>query len=78
MLKAVYKKAEEKFGYSKLQLTAVGYGEARPVVPNRDANGVAIPANQSQNRRVVVKLIRKSESMMGKEEALPITEESHP
>lgn len=45
-------------GFSKDRVTAVGYGEARPMVPNRDANGVAIPTNQAQNRRVVIKLMK--------------------
>jgi chemotaxis protein MotB len=43
-------------GFAKDKLTAVGYGETRPVVPNRDPSGVPIPANRSQNRRVVIKL----------------------
>ena len=45
-------------GFKKEQLTAVGYGEARAIVPNRDAAGVAISLNQSQNRRVVIKLLK--------------------
>lgn len=38
------------------RLRAVGYGEAVPKVPNRDANGTPIPDNQAQNRRVVIRL----------------------
>lgn len=45
-------------GFKKESMTAVGYGEARPIVPNRDEAGNAIPANQSQNRRVVIKIIK--------------------
>jgi chemotaxis protein MotB len=45
-----------KNGFSQDRLTAVGYGEARPLVPNRDEQGNPIPENQSQNRRVVIKL----------------------
>lgn len=45
-------------GFKKEKMTAIGYGDARPLVPNRDANGVAIPINQSQNRRVVMKLLK--------------------
>ena len=62
----------EGFGYEKKQLTAVGYGESRPLVPNRDANGVANPINQAQNRRVVLKILKKSENMIGKEDATPV------
>ena len=45
-------------GFKKESMTAVGYGEARPIVPNRDEAGNPIPANQSQNRRVVIKIIK--------------------
>lgn len=31
-------------------------GEQEPLVPNRDANGVPIPKNQRQNRRVTVRI----------------------
>ena len=53
-------------GLPTSNLTAVGYGDAHPVVPNRDANGTGIPENQSQNRRVVIKLVRHEEPMMMK------------
>ncbi|MGA2026064.1 MAG: OmpA family protein [Syntrophobacteraceae bacterium] len=38
------------------KLRAAGYADTFPKVPNRDANGRAIPENQAQNRRVVIKL----------------------
>ena len=38
------------------KLRAEGYAETNPKVPNRDAAGKAVPANQAQNRRVVIKL----------------------
>jgi flagellar motor protein MotB len=38
------------------RLRAVGYADTEPKVPNRDAAGNPIPANQAQNRRVVIKL----------------------
>lgn len=46
-------------GFEKSQLTAIGYGETRPLLPNRDEHGAALPQNQSQNRRVVIKMIKK-------------------
>ncbi len=46
-------------GFDKLHLTAIGYGDTRPLLPNRDDNGVPILANQSQNRRVIIKMIKK-------------------
>jgi chemotaxis protein MotB len=61
----------EAAGFPKQFLTAVGYADARPVVPNRDAEGNAIPANQSQNRRVVIKLLKKAVSSLGVEVPAP-------
>ena len=59
----------EKRGFARSQLTAVGYADARPVVPNRDPAGNPIPANQSQNRRVVIRIMKDSGSLAGAEEA---------
>jgi chemotaxis protein MotB len=38
------------------RLRAAGYADTFPIVPNRSAQGKAIPANQARNRRVVIKL----------------------
>ncbi len=38
------------------RLRAVGFADSNPKVPNRDENGEAIPQNQAQNRRVVIRL----------------------
>jgi chemotaxis protein MotB len=38
------------------KLRAAGYADTFPKVANRDANGMAIPENQAQNRRVVIRL----------------------
>jgi chemotaxis protein MotB len=57
--------AFENNGFKKSALTALGYGETRPIVPNRDADGTSIPANQSQNRRVVIKLIKQEKTSLG-------------
>lgn len=46
------------------RLTAVGYGEARPLVPNRDASGVAIGENQAQNRRVIIRARRHADPVI--------------
>ena len=53
-----------KGGFQKEKMTAVGYGEARPIVKNRDGKGNPIPLNQSQNRRVVIKLSKNSEGAL--------------
>jgi chemotaxis protein MotB len=38
------------------KLRAAGYADTFPKVPNRDSNGKAIPVNQAENRRVIIKL----------------------
>jgi chemotaxis protein MotB len=43
-------------GIAAQKLRASGYADTFPKVPNRDASGRAIPENQAQNRRVVIKL----------------------
>jgi len=50
-------------GIPAQRLRAAGYADTFPVVPNRTANGNAIPENQARNRRVVIKLekIEKAE-----------------
>jgi flagellar motor protein MotB len=39
-----------------IKLRAAGYADTFPKAPNRDSNGRTIPANQVENRRVVIKL----------------------
>jgi chemotaxis protein MotB len=50
-------------GVSAQKLRAAGYADTFPKLPNRDTKGNAIPENQAQNRRVVIKLekIEKAE-----------------
>jgi chemotaxis protein MotB len=45
------------------RLRAAGYADTFPKAPNRDEHGNALPENQTQNRRVVIKLekIERSE-----------------
>ena len=43
-------------GMQPQRLRAAGYADTFPKVPNRDAQGNALPDNQAQNRRVVIKL----------------------
>lgn len=38
------------------RLRAAGYADTFPKVPNRDESGKPIPANQAQNRRVIIRL----------------------
>ncbi len=50
--------AFERAGFDKATMEAVGYADARPVAPNRDASGNPLPGNRNQNRRVVIKLLK--------------------
>lgn len=43
-------------GIAPQKLRAAGYADTFPKVPNRDADGMPLPDNQAQNRRVVIKL----------------------
>lgn len=45
-----------KDGLAPQRLRAAGYADTMPKLPNRDAQGKALPANQAHNRRVVIKL----------------------
>jgi chemotaxis protein MotB len=48
----------ESLGFDRKRLTAIGYSDTRPIMPNRDDAGGAIPLNQSQNRRVVLRVLK--------------------
>ncbi|SOE01185.1 flagellar motor protein MotB [Caenispirillum bisanense] len=43
-------------GIAPERMEAIGYADTRPKVPNRDAYGDPLPANQEVNRRVVVRV----------------------
>lgn len=43
-------------GFRNEQMTIYGWGDTKPEVPNTDAAGVGIPANQAINRRVILKI----------------------
>jgi len=45
-------------GVHPFQLKAIGLADSHPKAPNRDQLGVAIPANQAKNRRVVIRLVQ--------------------
>ncbi len=47
----------EYFGFPPKDLKVLGLGSSKPLVPNEDANGVAIPENQNMNRRVIIKVL---------------------
>ena len=39
-----------------IKMSAAGYADQKPKVPNRDADGNAIPENQSTNRRTAIRI----------------------
>jgi chemotaxis protein MotB len=47
----------EEAGFVKEKLKVVGYGDSRPLVPNRTRSGAAIEENLSKNRRIVLRVI---------------------
>jgi chemotaxis protein MotB len=50
------------FGFDPKNLRAIGLADTHPVLPNREeTSGVPLPENQSQNRRVVIKILPKFE-----------------
>ncbi len=51
----------EQGGFERTHLRAMGYADTLPVVPNRDKADTPIVDNQSQNRRVVIKLLQSAE-----------------
>lgn len=53
----------ETQGFDRSKLTYTGYGDTRPVVPNRTPAGEAIPDNQSKNRRVVIRILKGDSSL---------------
>ncbi|NDF15643.1 hypothetical protein EB061_10025 [bacterium] len=57
----------EEAGFLKEKLKVVGYGDSRPLVPNRTRSGIAIDSNLSKNRRIVLRVISegKSETLRG-------------
>jgi chemotaxis protein MotB len=52
-------------GIPAARLRAAGYADTFPKAPNRDAAGNAIPENQAQNRRVVIKLEKIEKAELG-------------
>lgn len=45
-------------GFNPDRIKAIGWGDRRPVAPNEDRNGAQLLENQSQNRRVVIKIVK--------------------
>jgi chemotaxis protein MotB len=50
---------ENSFNPDKIK--AIGYGDRRPILPNIADNGAYIVENQSQNRRVVIQILKNFE-----------------
>lgn len=48
----------ESFAFDRAKMMVVGWGETRPLVPNKDPNGSPNSENQSQNRRVSIKVLK--------------------
>jgi len=48
----------QPYGIAANRMSATGYADTQPKVPNRDANGLPIQENQLANRRVVIRVNR--------------------
>jgi chemotaxis protein MotB len=49
----------ENKGFSGSDLRPIGLADKEPLLPNRSVSGEAIPLNQAENRRIVIRLQRK-------------------
>jgi chemotaxis protein MotB len=47
----------EFFGFDPQKLVPVGLGDTKPLVPNEDDKGRALPENQRLNRRIIIKVL---------------------
>ncbi len=52
---SVVRMLEEK-GFPRSDLRPLGLADTEPLAPNRDPSGVAIPENQTGNRRIVIRI----------------------
>jgi chemotaxis protein MotB len=50
----------ETKGFKREDMTPLGLADTRPLLPNRTPLGEAVPANQAENRRIVIRLQRSS------------------
>ena len=50
----------QKYGVEENRLRATGYAHTQPKVPNRDASGVPIHENRITNRRVVIRINKRT------------------
>ena len=41
---------------AKTRTVLMGYGDVKPLFPNRDESGRILPANQARNRRVTIRI----------------------
>lgn len=48
----------ETFEFKKENMMTIGWGETRPIKPNNEPNGSVNEANRSENRRVVIKVLK--------------------
>lgn len=55
----------ENVGINSSDLRPVGLASVEPMFPNRDKNGLPIPRNQAENRRIVVRIKRKLPPRLG-------------
>ncbi|MBL7543702.1 MAG: flagellar motor protein MotB [Bdellovibrionaceae bacterium] len=52
----------EDNGFSKKQLTIIGWGETRPIVSNENSDGTPNLENRTKNRRVMIRVYKEFEN----------------
>lgn len=56
-------------GLSRKNLRPIGLADTEPISPNRDAAGLPIPANQAENRRIVIRVQKQLPKRLGEAKA---------
>ncbi|MCB0415303.1 MAG: flagellar motor protein MotB [Bdellovibrionales bacterium] len=49
----------EEYGFKRDQILTIGWGETRPLYPNKNDQGAPIAENKAKNRRVILKIMNK-------------------
>ncbi len=53
----------EESGFDRSKLKPLGWADTKPLVPNKTPDGSSITANQAQNRRVVIRVLKGTEHL---------------
>lgn len=68
----------EDNGFSKKQLTIIGWGETRPIVSNENPDGTPNIENRTKNRRVVIRVYKELEKKSQEKRSTAATSSVNP